>query len=139
MSGRHASRFDFTEGLAMTLTIRPAGLADLEQVADLLPADSEERCAADPGLWRLDGNARDKTSLAIKSVMEAEKPTFRQQWLRAKAGGRLVGVAHFILLPVPPIYAGEFGPPGLIMEDCFVVPDAPTATRHALLKAAEAD
>lgn len=123
----------------MTLTIRPADLADIDQVADLLLADAEERCAADPGLWRLDGNARDKTCSAIKSAMEAQKPPFRQQWLLAQAGGRLVGVAHSILLPVPPIYAGELGPPGLIMEDCFIAPGAPARTRQDLLKAAEAD
>ncbi|MHC0055783.1 GNAT family N-acetyltransferase [Actibacterium sp. D379-3] len=123
----------------MTLTIRPAELADLDQVANLLVADAEDRHAADPGLWKLDRAARDKTFSTIKTAMEAENAPFQQQWLVAEAGGRLVGVTHSILLPVPPIYAGEFGPPGLIMEDCFIAPDAPARTRHDLLKAAEAD
>lgn len=123
----------------MTLSIRPAAPADLDQISDLLLADAEARCAASPGLWKLDGDARDKTCSAIRSAMLAEKPPFRQQWLLAESGARVVGVTHSILLPVPPIYAGEFGPPGLIMEDCYVAPGAPSGTRHDLLKAAEAD
>lgn len=123
----------------MTLTIRPAGPADIDRIATLLLADAEERCATNPGLWKLDRDAREKICSTIIRAMEAAKPPFRQQWLVAEAGGRPVGVTHSILLPVPPIYAGEFGPPGLIMEDCLVSPDAPTGTRHDLLKAAEAD
>lgn len=71
--------------------------------------------------------------------MEADKPAFRQQWLIADTGRDIVGVTHSILLPIPPIYAGEFGPPGLIMEDCFIKPDAPPETRVALLRATEVD
>ncbi|MDD7969954.1 hypothetical protein [Roseinatronobacter alkalisoli] len=123
----------------MIPTIRPAERADIDQIAELLVADAEERCATDSGLWKLDQNARDKTISTIKTTMEAEKAPFRQQWLIAKAGDRLVGVTHSILLPVPPIYAGEFGPPGLIMEDCCIAQGTPAQTRHELLKAAEAD
>lgn len=123
----------------MTLIIRVAGTADIDQIAGLLLADAEERCAVDAGLWRLDRAARGKIVSTIQTAMEAEKPPFRQQWLVAESGGKLVGVTHSILLPVPPIYAGEFGPPGLIMEDCFIAPDAPAGTRRDLLKAAEAD
>jgi len=121
------------------LTIRPAELADLDQVADLLLADAEERHTVDPGLWKLDRAAREKTISTIQMAMQAEKPPFRQQWLIAEAGGRLAGVTHSILLPVPPIYAGELGLPGLIMEDCFIAPGAPAETRDDLLKAAETD
>ncbi|AJE46843.1 hypothetical protein [Celeribacter indicus] len=123
----------------MTFTIRPAGRDDLDALAELLLADAEDRHAADPGLWHLDREARDKARSAVAAAMTDERPPFRQHWLIAEAGGRAVGVAHSILLPVPPIYAGEFGPPGLIMEDSFVAPDAPAGVRHALLEAAEAD
>ena len=123
----------------MTITIRPAKLSDLDQITTLLLADAADRCAADPQLWRLDNDARNKTASTIRAAMEAEKPPFRQQWLVAEAAGKLFGVTHSILLPVPPIYAGEFGPPGLIMEDCYIVPDAPAETRGKLLKAAEVD
>lgn len=123
----------------MPLTIRPAAPADLPPLVDLLLADAEARCRADPGLWRMDPSARDKTTGTIRAAMQAGNPPFRQQWLVALAGRRLAGVAHSILLPVPPIYAGEFGPPGLIMEDCALAPDAPEGTRDALLRAAEAD
>lgn len=123
----------------MTLSIRPAELDDLGQIAALLVADAKERESMRPGLWRLDPNALEKTRKTIQNAMEAETPPFRQQWLVAEVGGDLVGVTHSILLPVPPIYAGEFGPPGLIMEDCFVASAGPSETRAALLKAAEDD
>lgn len=123
----------------MSLTIRPAEPADLAPLVDLILADAETRCRANPGLWRMDPAARDKTNATIRAAMQAEKPPFRQQWLVALAGDRVVGLTHSILLPVPPIYAGESGPPGLIMEDCALAPDAPSGTREALLHAAEAD
>ncbi|MGZ2256404.1 hypothetical protein [Roseobacter sp. A03A-229] len=123
----------------MSFTIRPAKLSDLEQIVALMIADAEERTISDPGLWRLDSVARDKTLQTIKAAMEAEAPPVRQQWLVAEQGDDLVGVTHTILLPVPPIYAGEMGPPGLVMEDCFVAPHAPPETRDALLTAAESD
>ncbi|MFV0513368.1 MAG: hypothetical protein ACK5MY_07010 [Jhaorihella sp.] len=123
----------------MTPAIRPARLTDLDELTNLLVADAEDRHAADPHLWTLERTVQDKTRATVKAAMEAEKPPFRQQWLVAEDGGRLVGVTHSIMLPVPPIYAGEFGRPGLLMEDCFITPGAPAGTRRDLLKAAEAD
>lgn len=123
----------------MRTTIRPAMLSDLERVAELLLADAKARCAHDPQLWKLDSAAREKILTTVRLAMAAEKPAFRQQWLVAETDRDIVGVTHSILLPVPPIYAGEFGPPGLIMEDCFIEPNAPPETRAALLRAAESD
>ncbi len=123
----------------MPATIRTAEPADLETMTTLLVADAAERNAADPALWKPAPNIREKVSAGLQAAMEAENPPFRQHWLLAEAGGQVVGITHSILLPVPPIYAGEFGPPGLIMEDCFVSPDAPDGTAEALLEAAEAD
>ncbi|WP_323771910.1 hypothetical protein [Antarctobacter sp.] len=123
----------------MTPSVRPATLVDLDILADLLLRDAEQRQVADPILWKLKADARDQIVSAIKRAMESENPPFRQQWLLAEADGAVVGVIHTILLPVPPIYAGEFGAPGLIMEDSFVSDDAPDGTRSVLLDAAEAD
>lgn len=123
----------------MPIAIRPANIADLNPIAELLMADAKERCAADPGLWRLTDDAQSKIYGTIKIAMEAEKAPFRQQWLVAEFGGQIVGVTHSILLHVPPIYAGRFGPPGLIMEGCFVSSDAPDGTHAELLNVAEAD
>lgn len=123
----------------MTITIRPAGLHDLDQISDLLLADAKIRCAFEPGLWKLDSAPREKIGSVVKASMEAKKPAFREQWLVAEIGGDIVGVTHSILLPIPPIYAGELGPPGLIMEDCFIQADAPPETRTGLFRAAEAE
>lgn len=123
----------------MSIAIRPATVADLGSITELLLADAKERSVADPGLWRLADDAQSKIYETIKIAMEAERAPFRQQWLVAELGGKVVGVTHSVLLPVPPIYAGRFGPPGLIMEDCFVDPAAPVETQMELLKAAEID
>ena len=121
------------------MTIRPAGLSDLAALADLLLADAESRCARDPDLWKLHNDPRQKILASVTTALEADKPPVRQQWLVAEADRRIVGVTHSILLPVPPIYAGEFGPPGLIMEDCCVAANAPPESRSKLFDAAAAD
>lgn len=123
----------------MTLNIRPAETGDLDQIAALMVADAQVREGLRPGLWRLAPDALQKTRSTISKAMEAEAPPFRQQWLVGEDAGALVAVTHAILLPVPPIYAGEFGPPGLIMEDCHVAGTAPAGTHEAMLAAAEAD
>lgn len=123
----------------MPLSIREADLTDLDEMVRLLVTDGMRRQATDRTLWKLDADADDKVRSALKAAMESENPTFRQKWLLAEDAGKTVGVTHSILLPVPPIYAGEFGPPGLLMEDCLVVDGAPDGTAEALLSAAEAD
>lgn len=123
----------------MSVSIRPARVSDLNAMADLLIQDAAQRHAENQTLWNLEISARKKVLSTIKSVMENESPPFRQQWLLAETNGNIVGLAHTILLPVPPIYAGEFGAPGLIMEDCFVLQNVPEGTYKALLNAAEAD
>lgn len=123
----------------MTVSIRPAGVADLDDLVDLLLADARARQVAAPDLWKLDKAPADKIRSMVRSAMQTKQPPFRQQWLIAEVEGKAVGVTHSVLLPVPPIYAGECGPPGLIMEDCLVLSNAPTETRRTLLSAAEAD
>ena len=123
----------------MSLTIRPATLTDIDVLADLLVADAQARAQVDPVLWALAPDARDKALAALRGALGEGGPPFRQQWLLAEADGAAVGMTHSILLPVPPIYAGKFGAPGLIMEDCFVSARAPEGTAAALLVAAEDD
>lgn len=123
----------------MSPSVRPAAMADLDVLTDLLMRDAEQRQMTDPDLWTLKADARAQISAAIKQAMESDNPPFRQRWLLAEAGGAVVGVIHTILLPVPPIYAGDFGAPGLIMEDSFVSDSAPDDTRAILFAAAEDD
>ncbi len=123
----------------MSISIRPADLSDLDNMVQLLVSDGELRQAADPTLWKMEADADGKVRSTVKAALENVTPPFRQQWLLAEADGKPVGITHTILLPVPPIYAGESGAPGLIMEDCHVTDDAPADTAQALLKAAEID
>ena len=119
----------------MTTTIRPAGLHDLESIADLLLADAKKREAADPVLWKLDREPRQKILAAVRTSMDAGE----QRWLVGETDANIVGVTHAMRVPVPPIYDGKFGSPGLIMEDCFVSADAQPSDKTVLLRAAEAD
>ncbi|MFQ6547671.1 hypothetical protein AADZ90_006910 [Aestuariibius sp. 2305UL40-4] len=123
----------------MPLTIRDLEPADLDVAAGLLLEDARQRQAANPTLWTLAAKARDKITATISAALGQDNPPFRQKWLLAEADGEAIGITHTILLPVPPIYAGAFGRPGLIMEDCFLRDDAPDGTLQTLFEAAEAD
>lgn len=123
----------------MTAGIRAATLHDLPSLADLLMQDAERRRAHDPALWAPADDARRKVADAVTFALTAEKQPFRQRWLVAEADGKLVGIIHTVRLPVPPIYAGKWGDPGLLMPETFVARDAPAGTPEALVDAAEAD
>lgn len=123
----------------MTAKIRAATLSDLPSMVTLLMEDAEGRKAHNPALWVLEDDARQKVADAVTFALTEEEQPFRQKWLVAEAGGRLVGIIHTVRLPVPPIYAGKWGDPGLLMPETFVTHDAPVGTLDALIDAAEAD
>lgn len=123
----------------MPAEIRDVTLADLPLVVELLIQDARSRQAHDPTLWALADGAQEKVEQAIKFALTAENQPFRQKWLVAEADDKIVGIIHSVLLPVPPIYAGRWGDPGLLMPECFVTPDAPFGTIKAIVEAAEAD
>lgn len=118
--------------------VRPATNDDLPRMVKLLLADAYERHAADPVLWALADDAAAQVEKAVTFALTAEAQSVRQFWQVAEHGGRIAGVVHSMRLPVPPIYAGEDGEPGLILPDSFAAPDAPGGTVEALVEAAEA-
>lgn len=122
----------------MTIDIDPAGPEDLDTVTDLLLDGARARSESGP-LWPLVADPSGAIRTAVGKAMTDPAPPFRQRWLIARRGGVAIGVTHSILLPVPPIYAGAFGPPGLIMEGSHIREDAPERTGRALLAAAEGD
>lgn len=121
------------------MTIRNATPTDIDGLVPLLHADAITRQSTDHSLWSVAVDAEDRIASALEAAMTTKSPPIRQQWLLAEDEGALLGVAHTILLPVPPIYAGEFGAPGLIMEDCALAEDAPTGIMRSLLEAAETE
>lgn len=121
----------------MTQTIRPATPDDIPRLVDLLMLDSETRHSVDPILWKMADDAPAQIGKALTFALTAEQQPFRQLWQVADAGGQVTGVIHSMLLPVPPIYTGALGEPGLILPDSFAAPDAPDGTVEALLAAAE--
>lgn len=122
----------------MTLTTRQATLDDLPQIVSLLMQDAGLRHRRDPRLWPLAQEPEREIENALRFALTAEEQPFRQHWQVAMSKGDLVGVIHSMHLPVPPIYAGKWGDPGLIMPDKYVAPGAPTETAGALVDAAEA-
>jgi len=123
----------------MAVTIRPAGPADLDAMTALLLRDADRRRSINPSLWRVKPEARAAIAANLASTLGTDAAAPRRSWLVAEENGTLIGLTHSLLLPVPPIYAGEFGPPGLIMEDSTLAPTAAADTAAALLQAAEAD
>jgi hypothetical protein len=120
----------------MTVSIKPATVDDLTAMTDLLLADAEQRRAMNPALWPLAGDARARIEAAVRAGLAADASP-KQVWLLAEAGGRAVGIAHGMIVPVPPIY-NVATPPGLLLDDCYAAPDAMAGTADALLTAMEA-
>jgi GNAT superfamily N-acetyltransferase len=119
------------------LSIRQATIDDLRYVADLLFADAERRRSLDPILWPIDTDSRARIEAALHHGLASSNAATREMWLLAEAQGRVVGITHAMIVPVPPIYRAE-GSPGLFLDDCFTIPEAPSGTAEALLLATEA-
>lgn len=121
----------------MTRTIRLATPDDIPTLVELLMLDAKARHAADPILWKIADDAPAQIAQALTFALTAEQQPFQQFWQVAEERETVTGVIHSMLLPVPPIYAGPFGAPGLILPDSFVATDARAGTVEALLSAAE--
>jgi hypothetical protein len=121
----------------MPTTIRIATIADVPSMVELLLKDAHTREIHNTTLWKLADDAGRRVKDALTFALTAEKQPFRQIWLVADRGGTLAGLSHAIMLPVPPIYAGKWGDPGLLMPECFVSDDAPPGTLAALIEASE--
>lgn len=119
----------------MTLSIRPAGLADLPAMTDLLLAGAERRRTLDPGLWPLASEARATIEAATRAGLAPDAAP-GQVWLLAEYEGCAVGIGHGMIAPPPPIYDIKTLP-GLLLDDCEVAPGAPADTADALLAAME--
>ncbi|MEM9196394.1 MAG: hypothetical protein AAGD12_00965 [Pseudomonadota bacterium] len=120
-------------------SIRIAKAADIAQMVPLLLADARQRVRRNPGLWHLPADPGAAVQADLTASLGADNTPIRRRWLLAEADGALAGIAHTMQLPVPPIYAGALGPPGLVMEASCVAETAPPGTGAALLAAAEAD
>ena len=121
----------------MSHAVRTATTGDIPSLVDLLLMDAEERHAVDPILWKRAADAPAQIEKALTFALTSEQQPFRQIWQVSEHDGAINGVIHSMLLPVPPIYAGTQGDPGLILPDSAVVPGAPESTIDALVAAAE--
>ena len=121
----------------MTQTIRQATVDDIPRLVELLMQDAQERSTKDAILWKVADDAPAQIEKALTFALTAERQPFQQIWQVARDGGLITGVIHTLMLPVPPIYAGSSGEPGLILPDSCVAPDAPSGTVEDLLVAAE--
>lgn len=121
----------------MPHAVRTATTGDIPLLVDLLLLDAEERQAADPILWKMATDASAQIEKALTFALTSEQQPFRQIWQVSEHDEAINGVIHSMLLPVPPIYAGRKGDPGLILPDSAVAPGAPEGTIDALVAAAE--
>lgn len=121
----------------MPHTVRAATTADIPRIVALLLQDAKERRAVDPILWKMAEDAAAEIEQALHFALTADRQPFRQFWLVSEHECAITGVVHAMALPVPPIYAGRLGDPGLILPDSTVAPGAPAGTVEALVAAAE--
>lgn len=122
----------------MAPSIRPATSQDLPAITALLTHDAQERGSLDPLLWRLAAGAPARIERAVAAALNGSQTQARDLWLVAEHAGRIVGLTHAMLVPVPPIYDSSAGAPGLLFDDCFIPADAPSGTADALVVATEA-
>ena len=115
----------------MSLSTRRATVQDIPTMVDLLLQDAAQRNVRDPALWKIaaDAKARIEAGIALDQAQTV--------WLLAETAGRIVGITHAMIVTPPPIYEIVAGPPGLLLDDCFTLPDAPPETAEALLVATE--
>ena len=111
----------------MSDLVRVARPTDIPTMVELLKRDADRRHACNPSLWPLARDAPARIAEALAAALgEAPQPS-RQTWLVAESAGRPVGLAHVLHVPVPPIYLGADGPPGLVMPEIALAPDAEAA------------
>jgi predicted N-acetyltransferase YhbS len=122
----------------MPPSIRLATLRDLPAIVALLLQDAEARRILDPMLWRIATDASTRIERTAGGALNGSQTSTRELWFVAEQAAQIVGLTHAVLVPVPPIYDGSAGPPGLLLDDCFTSPDAPSGTAEALLTATEA-
>jgi GNAT superfamily N-acetyltransferase len=120
----------------MPASIRRATARDVSAMVGLLLMDGESRNRLDPALWPLAADAAAQIESGLDRGLAGSNPSSRELWLLAEASGRLVGITHSMIVPVPPVY-GVPASPGLLLDDCFTTPDAPPDTAEALLLATE--
>ena len=122
----------------MTASIRPATPHDLPAIVGLLVRDAQQRASLDPRLWRLAPDAGARIERAVAATLDKSAGPARELWHVAEHAGRLVGVTHAMLVPVPPIYDGAAGAPGLLRDECRMSDETPPGAAEALLTATEA-
>ncbi|WP_309666716.1 hypothetical protein [Tabrizicola sp.] len=123
----------------MGVMVRHALMSDVPGMVEALLRDADQKSTLNPALWVVRKDAAAQVEAALTFTLDAQTQPVRQRWIVAKAGGAIVGLVHSMRLPVPPIYAGRWGDPGLLLGDSLIVPDAPAGTAEALITAAEAD
>ena len=121
----------------MHQTVRFATTNDIPRLVELLLMDAEDRIAENAILWKMAEDAAAQIEKALTFALTAEQQPFQQFWQVADDSGKICGVIHSMILPVPPIYAGANGEPGLILPDSYVAPDAPEGTVDTLVEVAE--
>lgn len=136
-TGSEPIAVDIIEDMDMPRAVRPARVDDIPRLVELLLMDAAERQAEDAILWKIAEDASARIEQALTSALTEDQPPSRQFWLVTEDGGKITGVIHAMMLPVPPIYSGAYGEPGLILADSFAAPDAPEGTVDALVEAAE--
>lgn len=136
VTSARAEPFPPTGSTAMSVTTRRATPQDLPTMASLLLREVERRNVVDPSIWPIAVDAFSRIQRAVAASFEPAQGAPPEFWMVAEADGRIVGLAHAVVVPPPPIYAAP-GRPGLILDDSFTLEGAPPGSAEVLLSATE--
>ena len=122
----------------MPHSIRPIASSDLPGIVALLIQDAQRRSSLDPHLWRTAADAPARVERAVGAALNSTATLPQDFWHVAEHAGRIAGVTHAMIVPVPPIYDAAASTPGLLLDECVTSSNAPSGTAEALLAATEA-
>ena len=121
----------------MTPTVRSAKADDTTQISALLLKAAQRRNLTNAEIWPLANNCAEDVRNVVHGGIEGASQSPEEFWHVAEVSGEIVGVSRAMILPIPPIYAGLLGLPGLILDDFAVADGADPRTGEALLQATE--
>lgn len=120
----------------MPVSIRTATTTDVPAIVPLLMQAAQRRSTYDPQLWRVDDASEKRIADTVTAILSKPAPK-KELLILAEANGQPVGINHAMIVPPPPIYDPGVTP-GLLLDDFFVSPAAPSGTAEALLAETEA-
>lgn len=121
----------------MTIRSRAATPADIPAIIQLALFDADARGALDLRLWAPAPDQATRIETGLRTALS--QPDGLVGWRVLEIGGSVVGASRFAVIPSPPVYDLGAGRAGIILDDTYVVVDAPAQALDVLAADVEAE